>query len=129
MTRLLATMMLFAVVASAGCSGGDEPDFCRNHRLFHADHAGSVGVLTIEIAEDGALRREMTLPDGSTMRDLDDDIFALTFDDDGGLRQLDIGVFDLLPELQEIEVTVVTPVTQKHFAISRQCERPIFGLE
>ena len=44
------------------------------------------------------------------------------------IGQLDIALFDALPRLDEIEVTVITPAAQKHFAISRQCESAIFRL-
>lgn len=45
------------------------------------------------------------------------------------LGQIDVLLFDSLPDLNEVEVTVVTPATQKHFAINRQCESAIFRLE
>ena len=48
---------------------------------------------------------------------------------DNKIGQLDVVLFDNLPSLEEIEVNVVTPVTQKHFAISRQCQSAIFRLE
>ncbi len=48
---------------------------------------------------------------------------------DNKIGQLDIVLFDNLPSLEEIEVDVVTPVTQKHFAISRQCESAVFRLD
>ncbi|MCY4428500.1 MAG: hypothetical protein OXC05_15925 [Halieaceae bacterium] len=44
------------------------------------------------------------------------------------IGQLDIALFDALPRLDEVVVTVTTPVAQKHFAISRQCESAIFRL-
>ena len=47
---------------------------------------------------------------------------------DNKVGQLDIALFDALPRLDEIEVTVTTPVAQKRFAISRQCESAIFRL-
>jgi hypothetical protein len=45
------------------------------------------------------------------------------------LGQLHIHLFDSLPLLEEIEVTVTTPVAEKHFAINRQCESAIFRLK
>jgi len=48
---------------------------------------------------------------------------------DNKVGQLDVVLFDTLPLLEELEVDVVTPVTRKHFAISRQCESAIFRLE
>ena len=48
---------------------------------------------------------------------------------DNKIGQLDIVLFDKLPSLEELEVDVVTPVTQKHFAINRQCESAIFRLD
>lgn len=48
---------------------------------------------------------------------------------DNKLGQLDILLFDNLPALDEVEVTVVTPATEKRFAINRACESAIFRLE
>ena len=48
---------------------------------------------------------------------------------DNKIGQLDVAIFDTLPAIEELEVRVVTPVTQKHFAISRQCKNAIFRLE
>ena len=48
---------------------------------------------------------------------------------DNKIGQLDVVLFDNLPSLEEIEVDVVTPVTQKHFAIIRQCESAVFRLD
>ena len=48
---------------------------------------------------------------------------------DNKIGQLDIVLFDKLPSLEELEVDVVTPVTQKHLAINRQCESAIFRLD
>ena len=48
---------------------------------------------------------------------------------DNKLSQVDVLLFDSLPELSEVEVSVVTPVTQKQFAINRQCESAIFRVE
>lgn len=44
------------------------------------------------------------------------------------INQVDIALFDTLPELDEIEATIKTPATRKHFAISRQCEGAIYRL-
>jgi hypothetical protein len=48
---------------------------------------------------------------------------------DNKLKQVDVLLFESLPALNEVEVTVVTPVTQKQFAINRRCESAIFRLE
>ncbi len=48
---------------------------------------------------------------------------------DNKIGQLDVVLFDNLPSLEELEVDVVTPVTQKRFAINRQCESAIFRLD
>ena len=44
------------------------------------------------------------------------------------LNQVNVSLFDLLPELEEVEVTIRTDVTAKHFAISRQCSAAIFRI-
>ena len=68
----------------------------------------------------------------STVRRLDSTVVA-TYESrcgiDNKIGQLDVVLFDTMASLDEIEVNVVTPVTQKHFAISRQCESAIFRLD
>ena len=48
---------------------------------------------------------------------------------DNQLGQLDITLFDSIPELDEIDVLVTTPAAEKRFAISRQCESAIFRVD
>lgn len=48
---------------------------------------------------------------------------------DNKLDQVDVLLFGSLPKLDEIEVSVVTPATQKQFVINRQCESAIFRVE
>ena len=48
---------------------------------------------------------------------------------DNKIGQLDVVLFDTLTSIEELEVNVITPVTQKHFAISRQCDSAIFRLD
>jgi hypothetical protein len=45
------------------------------------------------------------------------------------IKQIDVPLFDLVEQLDEVEVFVVTPATQKRFAISRRCESAIFRLQ
>lgn len=47
---------------------------------------------------------------------------------DNRLKQVDVSLLDVIPELEEIEVNVTTEATAKHFAISRQCSSAIFRL-
>ena len=44
------------------------------------------------------------------------------------LKQVDVVLFDTIPELQELEITITTPATSKQFAINRQCDAAIFRL-
>jgi hypothetical protein len=48
---------------------------------------------------------------------------------DNRISQVNVELFELLDGLEEVEVQVNTPATQKHFAISRLCERAIFRLQ
>lgn len=129
MTRFFQITSVFAAICLAGCTGGSEPEFCRDHHLFHADHADDIGMLTIELAADDTLQKILRLPNGTTLTDPDDELFGLTFRDDGRLRQIEVFAFDQMPELDEIEVTMTTPVTRKRFAINRQCPNPVFRLD
>ena len=129
MTRLPPIVLISAVFSIVGCTGSSEPDFCRDHYLFHAEHADKVGVLTIELAADDTLDKSLLLPDGTTVTDSDDTLFDLTFESDGRLRQIDVLAFDLMPDLDELEVTMTTPATRKHFVISRRCPNPVFRID
>ena len=44
------------------------------------------------------------------------------------IRQIDVLLFDIVDDLDEVESFITTPATQKRFAISRRCESPIFRL-
>ena len=48
---------------------------------------------------------------------------------DNKIGQLDFLLFESLPALDEVEVTVTTAVTQKRFVINRQCDSAIFRFE
>jgi len=149
---LLVAAASFAITA---CVQDNGSDFCRDHHLVHAGHADSIGYLAVDSTADGRLTKELRLPNDIVDVELTNDAFGLqadsdcssadaivrrtatglvaTFESDCGednrLRQLDVSVFDLLPDLEEMEVLVSTPVTQKRFAISRQCDSPIFRLD
>lgn len=45
------------------------------------------------------------------------------------LKEVDVSIFDFADDLDEIVVTITTPATSKHFAISRQCSAAIFRLQ
>ena len=48
---------------------------------------------------------------------------------DNTIGQIDILLFETLLALDEVDVTVTTPVTQKRFVINRQCDSAIFRFE
>ena len=48
---------------------------------------------------------------------------------DNKIGQIDILLFETLPALDEVDVTVTTPVTQKRFVSNRQCDSAIFRFE
>lgn len=155
--RVMGRLLLVAAASFAitACVQDNGSDYCRNHYLVHADHADSIGQLAMNLTADGRLTKELRLPNAFVDVELANDAFGLqadsdcasenaivrrtaaglvaTFESECGegnrLRQLDVSVFDLLPDLEEIEVAVSTPVTQKRFAISRQCDSPIFRLD
>lgn len=155
-------LVLLACFGLAACSAQDEPEFCRNHALFHAEHAASTVNASVTMAVDGGIVSEFRLPVSifggqMTTNVLQDDsrVIALqtatecttnkiriesrqesiiaTYTADCGadnkLEQIDVLLFESLPELNEVDVTVTTPVTSKHFAIHRQCDSAIFRLE
>ncbi len=48
---------------------------------------------------------------------------------DNRLRQINVALFEHMPALEEVVVSVTTPATTKRFGISRQCDGPIFRLD
>lgn len=48
---------------------------------------------------------------------------------DSRLRRVDVPLFDYLPGMSEVVVSVTTPATAKRFGISRRCNSPIFKLD
>lgn len=48
---------------------------------------------------------------------------------DNKLGQIDVALFDTVPELDEIDVLVTTPATGKRFVINRQCQKAIFRVD
>ncbi|MGI9232600.1 MAG: hypothetical protein ACR2RD_03125 [Woeseiaceae bacterium] len=157
--RLLVSLTCLAVAA---CSTERAPEFCRNHALFHAEHAASTAVLSVTMTAHGGIETEIRLPvstfdQGSTMAVLQDasKVYALQTAEEctaaevslsssndsivaayssvcgaeNKLGQVDVLLFESLPELDEVDVSIVTPATQKHFAINRQCENAIFRFE
>lgn len=44
------------------------------------------------------------------------------------LKQVDIKLLDVFPAIEEVEADIKMPAVRKHFAINRQCEKPIFTL-
>lgn len=151
-----------ACLLLAACTAEKEPDFCRNHAQFHADHSATNARLRVEMTSAGDVTAELRLPTAITdqqsataiLRDAEN-VFTLQSESrcaatesvleasadsvlasyssrcgaDNKLGQVDVRLFDTLPGLNEVEVSVVTPATQKHFAINRQCETAIFRLK
>jgi hypothetical protein len=48
---------------------------------------------------------------------------------DNKLGQINVALFEHMPNLEELVVSVTTPATTKRFGISRQCDGPIFRLD
>ncbi|HNP64613.1 MAG TPA: hypothetical protein PKH39_11825 [Woeseiaceae bacterium] len=44
------------------------------------------------------------------------------------IKRVSVTILESVAEIEEVEVTINTPATSKHFAISRQCSAPIFRL-
>ena len=156
-SRVISRCLLVAAASLAitACVQDNGPDSCRDHYLVHAGHADSIGYLAVNLTANGRLTKELRLSNEFMDVELANDAFGLqadadcsssdaivrrtaaglvaTFESECGegnrLRQLDVSVFGLLPGLEEIEVSVSTPVTQKRFAINRQCKSPIFRLD
>lgn len=48
---------------------------------------------------------------------------------DNKFGKINVSLFEHLKQLEEVETSVTTPATSKRFAISRQCDSPIFRLD
>ena len=155
-------LIAFFCLVLAACSKNKAPDFCQDHVQFHAEHADSNALLSVEMTDDGRVDTAVRLPvaifgGDSTLAVLQDvsKVYALqtvtecsagettlgssegmmigkytsNCGADNKLSQVDILLFGSLPNLTEVEVSVVTPATQKQFTINRQCESAIFRVE
>ena len=134
-----------------GCVQKDEPDFCKNHYDFHAEHADRSAQLSITMSENGDIHSELEVPGAalqktaSTVSDVANayaletaqectpaeaatvpgpDMLRATYTSacgaDNKIGQINVLLFESLPELEEVVVDVTTPATQKHFAIHGQ---------
>ena len=55
--------------------------------------------------------------------------FAASCGADNKLRRVNVSLFENVGNLEEVVTSVTTSATSKRFAISRQCDRPIFRLD
>ena len=135
-----------------------QDNFCRDHYLYHATHSGEAATLDVEIADNNELSGSLLLPanavagqqidrpgaiivvgDGSLCAQTRFDTstpngalrasFTLACDGSDVIKLVNVRLFDSAPLLDEAVVTIVTPATMKHFAISRRCSAPIFRLQ
>ena len=159
-------MLLVTCMLLHACTENNAGGFCQNHYLFHQDHGDTIGLLTINLPEDGRVASDLKLPvyifeGANRLGELNDylqqsdNIYSLntaqqcdaasstvsiqgrtinaSFEsrcgDGNKIGQVDVLLFDSLPELEEVEVLITTPATSKRFAISRQCSTAIFRLD
>jgi len=157
-SRVILTSLLLTV--SAGCVQDEAPDFCKNHYLFHAEHAAASARLNITMSDNGDIQSVLAMPGAvlqqsasflgdvanvytletatqctpaTTATSRGPDMVRATYTSECGvdnkIGQVNVLLFESLPELEEVIVDVTTPATQKHFAIHRQCSSAIFRLE
>lgn len=129
MTSLRVVLIGVIVLVAAACTQRGGTDHCRDHHLVHAGHLDSIGMLTLDVAADGTVTKQLHLPaDLGNSVDISE-LITLQIEGEGRLRQIDVSILDQFPNLEEIEVTMSTTATQKRFAISRRCANPIFRLD
>lgn len=103
---------------------GSEPTVASKNRLVDA-LSGAGRVLRIQAAEsckESASRLNFGATPLSAQYEFDCHV-------DTRVRQIDINLFDVLPEIDEVDVQITTPAAGKHFAISRKCDKAIFRLQ
>jgi hypothetical protein len=103
-------------------------------RLPEATFGGNSTLAVLQdVSKVYALQTAATCSAGkSTLESVDGIIiggYTTSCGEDNKLSQVDVLLFDSLPKLSEVEVSVVTPATQKQFVINRQCESAIFRVE
>lgn len=59
-SRVFLTSLLLAGVM--GCVQEEAPDFCKNHYLFHAEHADNSAQLSITMSDSGDIHSELQVP-------------------------------------------------------------------
>ena len=163
---MVRAILAVTYIVLSACTESNSRDYCQDHYLFHQNHGDTIGMLTINLTEDGRVASDLKLPvsifeDDNRLGELNevlqqsDNIYSLntaqqceaasstvsiqgrtinaSFEsrcgDGNKIGQVDVLIFNSLPELEEVEVLITTPATSKHFAISRQCSAAIFRLD
>lgn len=148
----------FCSLVLAACTPDSEDDYCNHHYLYHADHQDQVGTFTANLDAGGQLLVTVELPGQSLASQLlqnPGNVYQVSSEtacssaevaiesiengtrasyqsdcgSDNRVEQINVGLFDNLASLEEVEVVITTPAAQKHFAISRQCDAAIFRLQ
>lgn len=149
---------LLALLFGAGCAKEADNGFCATHGPDHWQHRDEVAGLTVRYGADGALEGRLSLPAedagpaAAGVLASAEEVFTTdancvaeeqSVTREGGrllgeyrlrctgeapLAALSVPLFDQLPELEELEVTMTTPAVTKHFLVHRRCERALFNI-
>lgn len=99
---------------------------------YSADQVNSMTALLQDSGNVYTLSSENTCQPTTAHTSQNDNALDVTYESqcgiDNRLGQVDVLLFDSMAALDEITVSIITPATSKHFAISRQCDAAIFRL-
>ncbi|MCV6604071.1 MAG: hypothetical protein OIF34_02125 [Porticoccaceae bacterium] len=158
MTKLTVALLGTCLIL-AGCGPDEKSNaLCDNHGAIHSSHRHQIALLSMDYRENGELHAQLQLPDKDSLQALlqnPESLFALSHASDCTLQHSTVGaqgdhllgtyrfqcppevplkgvntrLLEMTNQVDEIEATIKTPATRKHFVIHRDCPKPIFHLD
>lgn len=152
---LISILALLSLISA--CDSKSENTWCKDHKDIHDQHRDTITQVDIVYSDDGELTALLQIPKTDTSREalvnmdnfinataesqctqLDSTINEQTttwqaeFKIDCGvnnrIKAVDVVILNRFPKVSEVEAKIQTPATNKHFVLSRQCDKPIFAL-
>ena len=140
-----------------GCGEKAAESFCKSHAKAHQLHQSDITQVNINYSEQGQIvaqvkiaqqhaqyqaltnvvkvlevKADKTCSDASVEIIEQGIYYQASYSVDCGaenkLKKVSVPILDNFKTIDEVEVTIGTPSSAKHFLLSRQCDSPIFNL-
>lgn len=140
-----------------GCGEKSADSFCKSHAKEHNLHRSDITQVNIVYSEEGHIIAELKIAQQhaqyQVLANMADNIevkaeractsnavdieavgmyyqarYSLNCGLENKLQKVSVLVLDNFQAIDEVEVSIVTPSSSKHFVLSRQCDNPIFNL-